>query len=119
MLPERPKNPKWRSGNPQRVWGAARAKVRSEGRCRRCHGTYRLEAAHIIPRSRVGARRGAEDSENIVPLCAGCHSSSHAGLWELGPFLSPFEFAHAVGLVGEGEAERRLFPSRFRQGEAA
>jgi hypothetical protein len=115
-MPERKKNPNWKRGrNPQRVWTAAREKIALEGRCRRCHSTFGLEAAHIIPRSRIGARRGAEDPRNIVPLCSTDHASSHAGLWELGPFLTTEEWEWAVGLVGEGEAERRLSPSTFRQ----
>jgi hypothetical protein len=120
-MTERPKNPSWKRGrNPGRNWTAATNKVRTEGACRRCRSPYALEAAHIIPRSRVGARRGAEDADNIIPLCSRDHAAQHAGLWELGPFLTEAEWAHARLLVGEGEAERRLSPSTFRQeGEAA
>jgi hypothetical protein len=115
-MPERPKNPSWKRGrNPGRNWAAATNKVREEAACRRCRTPYSLEAAHIIPRSRVGAQRGAEHEDNIVPLCSRDHAAQHAGLWELGPFLTDAEWAHARLLVGEGEAERRLSPSTFRQ----
>jgi hypothetical protein len=115
-MTERPKNPNWKRGlNPQRVWAAARDKIREEAACRRCRSPYSLEAAHIIPRSRVGARRGAEDADNIIPLCSRDHAAQHAGLWELGPFLTDAEWAHARLLVGDGEAERRLSPSIVRQ----
>lgn len=117
-MTERPKNPRWRSEyNPRRLWTEARAKVLSEGRCRRCHSTRNLEAAHIIPRSRVGAQRGAEHAENIVPLCGGpngCHAlhDQERG-FSLFPYLTTEEWEYAVGLVGEGEAERRLKPCPF------
>jgi hypothetical protein len=115
-MTERPKNPNWKRGrNPQRVWTEAANKVRDEGKCRRCGSPFGLEAAHIIPRSRIGARRGAEDARNIIPLCSRDHAAQHAGLWELGPFLTEKEWLWAVHLVGEGEAERRLSPSTFRQ----
>jgi hypothetical protein len=119
-MTERKKNPNWKRGrNPGRIWTAARNKVASEGACRRCRSPFALEAAHIIPRSRVGAQKGAEHEDNIVPLCSRDHAAQHAGLWELGPFLTEAEWRHAVGLVGEGEAERRLSPSVFRQDSRA
>jgi hypothetical protein len=112
---ERPKNPRWRSErNPRRQWHEMRAKVLAEGRCRRCHATRSLEAAHIIPRSRVGARKGAESALNCVPLCNPCHRllDQERG-FSLFPFLASEEWEWAVGLVGEGEAERRLKPCAF------
>jgi hypothetical protein len=115
-LTERPKNPNWKRGlNPQRIWTHARRKVQDEGRCRRCHSPYRLDPAHIIPRSRIGAQRGAEAPENILPLCRTCHDLYDMGRLDLRPFLTEAEWAHARLLVGEGEAERRLSPSTFRQ----
>ena len=86
-----------------------RAKVRSEGRCRRCHATQHLEAAHIIPRSRINAQKGAEDARNCIPLCHWCHRLFDHGLtFNLFPFLTSEEWEYAVGLAGEGDAERRL-----------
>jgi hypothetical protein len=88
--------------------------VAAEGRCRRCHSTRSLEAAHIIPRSRVNAQQGAEDARNIVPLCHDCHMAhDHGRAFSLFPFLTTEEWEYAVGLVGPGEAERRLKPCPF------
>lgn len=114
-MTERPKNPRWREErNPQRQWAHMRKKVRDEGRCRRCHATHGLEAAHIIPRSRVGARKGAESALNCIPLCSSCHRLHDAErAFSLGPFLTTEEWEWAVGLVGVGEAERRLWPCAF------
>lgn len=91
----------------KRDWTAMRAKVLAEGRCRRCHATWALEAAHIIPRSRIGPGLG-EQALNCVPLCRDCHALQHAGHVDLFPLLTTQEWEYAVGLVGEGEAERRL-----------
>lgn len=88
---------------------AARHKVFVEGRCRACGRTNRrLDPAHIIPRSRISARMGAEDPRNIVPLCRGCHDDHHGfrGL-ELLSRLTLEEQQYIVGLVGLGEAYRR------------
>ena len=114
-MTERPKNPRWRTErNPQRQWTEARAKVLSEGRCRRCHSNRNLDPAHIIPRSRVNARQGAELAENIVPLCRDCHDAhDHGRAFSLFPYLTSEEWEFAVGLVGVGEAERRLKPCAF------
>ena len=97
--------------NPQRNWIAPRAKVDAEGRCRRCHTPHRLEAAHIIPRSRVKPGP-AEDPRNIVPLCWSCHNLYDRMGLDLAPFLTTEEWEYAVGLVGEAEARRRIFNRR-------
>ena len=91
----------------RRVWTAARDKVEDEGRCRRCTSPRSLEAAHIIPRSRITAGKGGEDPLNIVPLCRWCHQEQHAGVFELLPLLSREEQSYIVGLVGIEEARRR------------
>ena len=95
----------------KRDWKPARAKVEREGRCRRCRNTRNVEAAHIIPRSRVGPPHG-DDPRNIVPLCGpfpgGCHGKQERGEFELLPLLTRDEQAYAVELVGLGEAWRRL-----------
>jgi hypothetical protein len=91
-----------------------RDKVVTEGRCRRCHATHNLEAAHIIPRSRVGARKGAEAALNCIPLCHDCHMAhDQERAFPLAPFLTTAEWEYAVGLIGVGEAERRLNPCAF------
>jgi 5-methylcytosine-specific restriction endonuclease McrA len=90
----------------KRDWTAARAKVDEEGQCRACGTNSGLQAAHVIPRSRI--TRGGEDPRNIVPLCVGCHQAQHAGRLELLPVLHRDEQAYAVELVGLGEAYRRV-----------
>lgn len=106
---------------PKRDWVAAREKVEAEGRCRVCGRTFLLEAAHVIPRSRVGIRGGkGEAPANIVPLCGAdpydggscCHGSYDSGTLDLRPFLTADEWAYAVELVGLAEAERRVGGSR-------
>lgn len=92
----------------RRDWSRARAKVEAEGRCRSCgrgESAYRLEAAHIVPRSRVGI--GGEDPRNIVPLCPLCHGAQHRGELELLPLLDLSEQSYIVSLVGIEEARRR------------
>lgn len=87
---------------------AARLKVLDEGSCRACGSPYDLDPAHIIPRSRIGPRGGAEDPRNVVPLCRRCHDAQHAHRLELLPHLHRDEQAYVVELVGLGEAYRRV-----------
>ena len=95
----------------RRDWTEARRKVESEGRCRACGATLGLQAAHIIPRSRV--RYGGEHPDNILPLCGECHSAQHAGHLELLPLLTHDEQVYAVTLChGIEEARRRLTNQR-------
>lgn len=92
----------------KRTWGPARAKVDSEGRCRGCgRSDRRLEAAHIIPRSRISVGGGGEDPHNIVPLCPPCHRDYDGHRLELLGRLTREEQSYIVGLVGIGEAFRR------------
>lgn len=91
----------------RRDWGAARAKVEREGACRNCGTSHGLQAAHIVPRSRLTAKEGAEHPNNIVPLCADCHAAQHAGHLELLPLLTLEEQGYISGLVGIEEARRR------------
>jgi 5-methylcytosine-specific restriction endonuclease McrA len=95
----------------KRDWTLANAKVRDEGKCRNCPNTYGLQAAHIIPRSRVGPPHG-EHPDNIIPLCNRCHADAHAGTLELLGLLTRDEATYAVHLVGLGEAYTRLTTSR-------
>jgi 5-methylcytosine-specific restriction endonuclease McrA len=91
----------------KRDWTAARRKVEWEGYCRVCYETRGLQAAHIIPRSRV--RPGpAEDARNIVALCGACHRAYDEGGMDLLPYLYRDEQAYAVELVGLVEAYRRI-----------
>ena len=97
--------------NPQRNWAEPRDKVDAEGRCRRCHSPFRLEAAHIVPRSRIKPGP-AENPLNIVPLCRHCHLAFDELGLDISAFLTSEEWEFAVGLVGEAEARRRIFNRR-------
>jgi cytochrome c553 len=94
-----------------RDWEAARAKVEAEVRCRVCQYSA-LDAAHIIPRSRVSPGPG-EDPRNIVPLCRMCHAAYDQGTLDILPYLSREEQAYAVELVGLAEAYRRTTNERL------
>ena len=83
----------------RRDWTAARAKVDSEGQCRICGSSGRVEAAHIIPRSLNGSKANMEP-DGIVPLCRRCHELTDAGQIPLSPHLSTNEQAHAVMMAG-------------------
>lgn len=102
----------------KRDWAAARAKVDREAVCRVCsHGNGfvtgpALDAAHIIPRSRVNPGVG-EDGRNILPLCRGCHISYDQGRLDVLPYLTREEQAYAVELVGLYEAYRRTTNERL------
>lgn len=95
----------------RRDWRAMRAKVDREGCCRICGSISQIQAAHIIPRSRVRAGDG-EHPDNCVPLCRICHTGYDIGGRDLLPFLSVQEQAYAVGLVGLEEARRRITNQR-------
>lgn len=102
----------------RRDWTEARAKVDREGRCRVCGRTWKVEAAHVIPRS--VAPNGGEHANAIVPLCGdyidesgkavkGCHSrydDKSQGL-DLRPYLTVEEYDAAIEAAGSwGMAER-------------
>ncbi len=70
-----------------------------------CGSTWRLEAAHIIPRSQVGPGAG-ENPLNIVPLCHSCHAAVHTLTLELLPVLTLSEQGYIAGLVGIARAHR-------------
>lgn len=94
--------------SPTRDWTRARQKVDAEGACRACGTTHGLQAAHIVPRSRVSAGAGrGEDPRNIVPLCVDCHADEHNGRLELLPLLTLPEQGYIAELVGIEEARRR------------
>jgi hypothetical protein len=99
----------------RRSWSALREKVETEGRCRLCGCGGRLEAAHIIPRSRIPIHSGAgEDPRNGLPLCPTCHRSVDLADPRSGHRQSIIhvttnqEQAYSVELVGIEEAYARL-----------
>lgn len=83
-----------------RSWAAPRAKALREGRCRVCRRSdTRLDAAHIIPRSRVAPGPG-EDERNIIPLCREHHAEYDLRQLDILPFLYPDEQGYAVEVAG-------------------
>jgi HNH endonuclease len=99
----------------KRDWKAFRQKVEAEGRCRLCGTGGRLEAAHLIPRSRIPIYSGAgEDPRNCLPLCPPCHRSYDVAdhrtghRQELIHVTTPEEQSYIVSLVGIHEAYWRL-----------
>lgn len=104
----------------KRDWTAFIEKKESEGRCRLCGIGGRLEAAHIIPRSRIPVHSGlAEDARNCVPLCPDCHrrvdvADPRTGFRQgLIHVTTPQEQAYCVELVGIEEAYGRLLGRRL------
>lgn len=100
-----------------RVWADMREKVEREAICRVCSlgagfVPVPLDAAHIIPRSRVKPGIG-EDPRNCCPLCRPCHTAYDAGRLDLLPYLTREEQAYAVELVGLYEAFRRTTNERL------
>lgn len=100
---------------PKREWGPALEKCATEGKCRVCGARpplAKIDAAHLIPRSRVKAGPG-EDPKNIVPLCRNHHERFDLGQLDLLPYLSATEQAMAVLLTGSlVEAFYRLSGNR-------
>jgi predicted restriction endonuclease len=95
-----------------RDWAEFRAKVdREHGRCRVC-GAYGADAAHIVPRSRINARDGAESEYNCIPLCRIHHDLYDGHDFDILPYLTRSEQTYAVSLVGIEEARRRLTGER-------
>lgn len=91
----------------KRDWTQAIAKIAAEGACRACGATEGLDVAHIIPRSRLTAKEGAEDPRNVIPLCRRHHDAQHSGRLELLGLLELDEQGYIAGLVGIEEARRR------------
>lgn len=91
----------------KRDWTQARAKVDREAACRVCGANQGIQAAHIIPRSRVGPGAG-EVAENICPLCQDCHTAYDSHSLDLLPYLTREEQGTAAFLVGLAEAVRRI-----------
>jgi hypothetical protein len=89
---------------------AGRAKAEEQG-CRCCGSRFNVEAAHVLPRSRISPGP-AEDPRNIIGLCGhmgcGAHRSFDEGVLDILPFLTREEQAYAVELVGLAEAYQRL-----------
>lgn len=100
----------------RRVWLEMRAKVVREGQCRNCGTTHGVEAAHLVPRSRLGPNKGAEDARNCIPLCGdferGCHRAYDEHRMSIRHLLRADEIAYMVQLVGEGETDRRIDANR-------
>ncbi|NBT36055.1 MAG: HNH endonuclease [Betaproteobacteria bacterium] len=104
----------------KRDWKAFRAKVDAEGRCRLCGTGGRLEAAHLIPRSRIPIHSGCgEDPRNAIPLCPPCHRSYDIADHRTGHrqgvihVTTKQEQAYCVELVGIEEAYARLLGRRL------
>lgn len=51
--------------------------ARAKGRCERCGVKARLDAHHIVPRSRAPGWAGLHRPENGAALCRPCHQSVH------------------------------------------
>jgi 5-methylcytosine-specific restriction endonuclease McrA len=90
----------------RRDWTAARAKVEREANCRICGAAWKIEAAHIIPRS-LG---GGQSEDAIVPLCPDHHREYDSHRLDLLPHLTHDEQAEAVRVLGLERARRRLSP---------
>lgn len=46
--------------------------------CRLCGATHRIEAHHVVHRSKIGSRNPyVHDPANIIPLCTTCHQHHH------------------------------------------
>lgn len=98
---------------------AAREKVEREERCRVCHvgPAYKLEAAHLWPRSRGAS--GFDEPDLIVPLCSTvfggtCHADFDDHRLDLLPFLTLGEQVATVRAAGGLElARRRLAPLAY------
>ena len=88
-----------------RDWKEPHAKRDAEGVCRVC-GRDPVDAAHIIPRSL--APNGAEQQDNIVPLCRSCHRLYDEGFLSLEEYLTAAEAACAVLLAGGLRAALRV-----------
>jgi hypothetical protein len=71
-----------------------------------------LDAAHIIPRSRVGPPEG-DHPLNIVPCCRPCHSAYDLGTLDLLPHITLQEQGYAASLVGLDEARQRITNERY------
>lgn len=108
---------------PKRFWGHANEKLEKEREygCRYC-GTQRdLERAHIVPREyderHTGPRGGKYRYVNphaVIWLCGwfgnGCHPKLDSSQLDLSSVLSDEEKRHAVSVLGEGRALRRVAP---------
>lgn len=118
----RGKGPQTRDGEPLRGTAgrrapispasrAQRAKVRAEGRCRRCgapDSVTALHPAHIIDRS-LG---GCDDPLCVIPVCPACHRAYDDGRADFLPVLTYAEQGHAAAHVGLIAALRRIVNDR-------
>jgi hypothetical protein len=96
----------------RRDWGPAREKVEREGKCRACGPVtfFRLEAAHLWPRSMGGGM----EPELIVPLCRICHAEFDAHQLDVLHLLTTEEQVAVVRAAGSIERARmRLLPSAY------
>jgi hypothetical protein len=76
-------------------------------RCVACGAEYRIDPAHLIPRS-LG---GCGDPLCVVPACRRCHRAYDRGELDLLPYLEPAwraQLPHAVGHIGMIGALRRI-----------
>lgn len=96
---------------PKRIWKDARAKVEAEGRCRVCHITRGLQAAHItrreFDRPKPGQKTRWVDPDSIVPLCPPCHRSYDAHELSILAHLTHAEQVRALEDMNTIEAVRK------------
>lgn len=104
-----------RPSQPRRDWGPARAKVDDEACCRRCGGTFRIEAAHVIGREVDKDAAYVVLAVRVVPLCNYCHTAYDAHQLDLLPYLRLEEQIAATRDAGGIElARRRTAPLAYR-----
>lgn len=86
----------------RRDWTEARRKVLDddEGRCRICRSTWRVQAAHVIPRSLAPGLANNMGADNIVALCEECHGAYDRHEVDLLPYLTLAEQLAAVRQAG-------------------
>lgn len=90
---------------------AMRRCLERDGACRVCGTTMDLHPHHIVHRGIM-----VSDADlNLVALCFRCHRAVHAKEFNIGVHLTHEEQAHAVKLIGLGQAYNLLMPSWDRQ----
>lgn len=102
--PKPRKRVRWRS---QKDWEWVREQKLT--RCRACGTRRNLHLHHLIPKGSV--HRGDDNPDNLVPLCADCHTGWHGSRRrEIGalvrPTLDEQEYAYLVTRANRGWADR-------------
>ena len=78
-------------------------------RCLVCGGSRRLECHHMVPRSQ-SADPSRDDSENLAPLCSGCHANCTSGPW---PWARILETLRRLKAERKEEVERLGYARRI------